>query len=416
MMQLETTRKRAGVPTGAVDRLSALPDALLHAILFFLPSPQVVRTCVLSQRWRHLWRSTPCIKINEQDFGFSAGISNVPLEERWARFEGFATNLLLSLDNTSPLDEFCLCSRVYNQCHVDRWIRRGIEYCPAVLHVLIVGRDYRLKLPAMASSSFHRLKRLHLLHVDLDGQFADLLPACPVMEDLDLKGCKFSGDFSQGMTSFTLKKLALNYCKNNTSRPLVITAPSLSDLDLTYGCYQAGIMLSKMDFLVGAMIEITENLTLSQSTRRGLLGSLFNVTSLELSGFEARAKAMLNSKSNTLPIFCNMRTLCLNCCFLDECELSDKLEALGCFLQKAPCLEELTLSCSMFLSSSDSEWETGRKNITLRRQDRKTFQCHKLKLIKVMYDHDQDHRLIELVWRLGRTLPDVNIELTKEDD
>ncbi|CAL5079374.1 unnamed protein product [Urochloa decumbens] len=413
MMQPETTMKRAGGPTGTVDRLSALPDALLHAILFFLPSPQVVRTCVLSQRWRHLWRSAPCIKIDEQDFGFSAGISSVPVEERWARFEGFATNLLLSLDNTSPLDEFWLCSRVYNQCDVDRWIRRGIEYCPAVLQVLIVGRDNRFKLPHMASSSSHRLKRLRLLNVDLDGQFADLLPACPVMEDLELGSCKFSGDFSQGITSFTLKKLALDYCKNNTSHPLVVTAPSLSHLDLSYGCYQAGITLSKMDSLVEAMIEITENLTLSQSTLRGLLGRLFNATSLELSGFEA--KVMLNSKSNILPIFCNMRTLCLRSCFLDECELSDKLEALGCFLQKAPCLEELTLLCSMFSSSSDSEWDTGRKNITLRHQERKTFQCHKLKLIKVVYDYDHDHRLIELVWSLERSLPDVDIELTKEE-
>ncbi|CAN6171477.1 unnamed protein product [Urochloa humidicola] len=377
-MQPETTMKRAGGPTGAVDRLSALPDALLHAILYFLPSPQVVRTCVLSQRWRHLWRSAPCIKINEQDFGFNAGISNVPLEERWARFDGFATNLLLSLDNTSPLDEFCLCSRVYNQCHVDRWIRRGIEYCPAVLGVLIVGRDLGFKLPPMASSSFYRLKRLCLLNVDLDGQFADLLSACPVMEDLELGSCNFS------------------------------------DLELSYGCYQAGIILSKMDSLVEAMIEITENLTLPQSTRCGILGSLVNVTSLELSGFEA--KVILNSKSDTFPVFYNMRILCLNICFLDECELSDKLEALGCFLQKAPRLEELILLDSMFSSSSDSEWETGRKNITLRHQDRKTFKCHKLKLIKVIYDHDHDHRLVELVWILGRSLPDVNIELTKQDD
>ncbi|CAN6213602.1 unnamed protein product [Urochloa humidicola] len=176
-----------------------------------------------------------------------------------------------------------------------------------------------------------------------------------------------------------------------------------------------------MDSLVEAEIEITENLTLCQSTQCGLIGSLFNVTSLELTGFEA--KVMLNLKSDTFPTFCNMRTLCLSSCFLDECELNDKLEALGCFFQNAPCLEELTLVYSMFSSSSNLEWEIrrkkSRKNITLQCQDRKnrkTFQCHKLKLIKVIYDHDHDHRLIELVWSLGRSLPDVDIELTKEDD
>ncbi|CAN6197350.1 unnamed protein product [Urochloa humidicola] len=331
-----------------MDRLSALPDALLHAILFFLPAPQVVRMCLLSQRWRHLWRSAPCIKINEHNFGISRMMMKGPVDEKWAQFENFATNLLLSHDNRSSLDEFWVCSSVYNRLHVDRWIRHGIEYYPAMLHIRILGCDRSFKLPPMASSSFHRLKRLCLHNVHLDCQFADLLLACPVMEDLELGLCMFSGDFSEGITSFTLKTLVLNSCKNNTSHPLVITAPSLLDLNLTYGCYQAGIILSKMDSLVEAEIEITENLTLSQSTQCGLIGSLFNVTSLELTGFEA--KVMLNLKSDTFPTFCNMRTLCLSSCFLDECELNDKLEALGCFFQNAPCLEELTLVYSMVLT------------------------------------------------------------------
>ena len=59
------------------------------------------------------------------------------LEEKWARFEDFATNLLLFHDNTSSLGEFRLSSHVYNQRHVDRWIRRGIEYCPSVLKIWI---------------------------------------------------------------------------------------------------------------------------------------------------------------------------------------------------------------------------------------------------------------------------------------
>ncbi|KAL6839067.1 hypothetical protein ACP4OV_031121 [Aristida adscensionis] len=60
-----------GDDAGAVDRLSGLPDALLHAVLSFLPAPQVVRTCVLSRWWRHLWRSAPRINIDEQDFGIT---------------------------------------------------------------------------------------------------------------------------------------------------------------------------------------------------------------------------------------------------------------------------------------------------------------------------------------------------------
>ena len=123
---------------GAVDRLSALPDELIHTVLSFLPAPEVVRTCLLSRRWRSLWRSAPRIDLDMQDFGIPMmSVRDGPLEEKWARFEDFATNLLLFHDNTSSLGEFRLSSHVYNHRHVDRWIHRGIEYCPSVLKIWI---------------------------------------------------------------------------------------------------------------------------------------------------------------------------------------------------------------------------------------------------------------------------------------
>nr|XP_034582293.1 cuticle collagen 2-like [Setaria viridis]TKW31255.1 hypothetical protein SEVIR_2G093460v2 [Setaria viridis] len=56
---------------------------------------------------------------------------------------------------------------------------------------------------------------------------------------------------------------------------------------------------------------------------------------------------MLIEKSDKFPIFHNIRTLDLHGCFLDEYELYDKLEALGSFLQSAPCLEKLILKYCM---------------------------------------------------------------------
>uniref|UniRef100_A0A8R7UP42 F-box domain-containing protein n=1 Tax=Triticum urartu TaxID=4572 RepID=A0A8R7UP42_TRIUA len=46
------------------DRLSALPDDLLCVILSRLKALQTVRTCVLSTRWRHLWRAVPRLDID----------------------------------------------------------------------------------------------------------------------------------------------------------------------------------------------------------------------------------------------------------------------------------------------------------------------------------------------------------------
>lgn len=48
----------ASFPCGE-DRISDLPDAVLHHILFFLPIKSIARLSVLSKRWRHLWHAFP---------------------------------------------------------------------------------------------------------------------------------------------------------------------------------------------------------------------------------------------------------------------------------------------------------------------------------------------------------------------
>jgi len=200
MVQLEPMAKRSmacsqGV-VGSVDRLSALPNELIHTVLSFLPAPEVVRTSLLSRWWRSLWRSAPRINLDMQDFGIPMmSIHDGALEEKWARFEDFATNLLLFHDNTSPLGEFRISSRIYNQRHVDQWIRRGIEYCPSVLKIQILICP-RLNFPPIMGSNFCHLKTLHLRNVDLGSHFMGLLcSACPVMEDLELGNCRFFWQF-----------------------------------------------------------------------------------------------------------------------------------------------------------------------------------------------------------------------------
>ncbi|CAN6275757.1 unnamed protein product [Urochloa humidicola] len=55
------------IDAGGGDWLSALPDEILHEI----KARQVVQTCVLSRRWRHLWRSVSCLDIVQKE-GFAA--------------------------------------------------------------------------------------------------------------------------------------------------------------------------------------------------------------------------------------------------------------------------------------------------------------------------------------------------------
>ncbi|CAI0441211.1 unnamed protein product [Linum tenue] len=47
-------KRRRGVK--GTDRLSELPDGILHHILSFLDSEFVVRSSILSRRWRWVWK------------------------------------------------------------------------------------------------------------------------------------------------------------------------------------------------------------------------------------------------------------------------------------------------------------------------------------------------------------------------
>ena len=53
-----------------------------------------------------------------------------------------------------------------------------------------------------------------------------------------------------------------------------------------------------------------------------------------------------------------------------------------------------------------------RKSISLPHQGKKTFQCPQLKFIEVIYEVNYDNQLIELLWGIGRILPDVTVKLT----
>jgi hypothetical protein len=50
------------------DRLSDLPDRILHHILSFSDAKQAVQTCILSTRWKNLWKTLPTLKLTSSQF------------------------------------------------------------------------------------------------------------------------------------------------------------------------------------------------------------------------------------------------------------------------------------------------------------------------------------------------------------
>jgi hypothetical protein len=137
-----------------VDRISDLPEGVLHHLLSLMPAHDAVRTCVLGQRWHQLWRSAPAISFTTFDrFIRSAD-----------RFNQFVDHLLLLRRHVAPLEScnFLLVeTEVYsdvflaaNERTVSGWISRALRLQVRVLRFCL-GFDDLFWLPNTPLFSQH---------------------------------------------------------------------------------------------------------------------------------------------------------------------------------------------------------------------------------------------------------------------
>nr|CAB3499994.1 unnamed protein product [Digitaria exilis] len=91
------------VPSGAACRINALSTDVLLRAISFLEARQLVQTCVLSRRWRNLWRSVPRINASRDEFDGKAG-TEIACDVLFKNF----INRFLMLRNPVALHEFRL--------------------------------------------------------------------------------------------------------------------------------------------------------------------------------------------------------------------------------------------------------------------------------------------------------------------
>ncbi|KAL6652723.1 hypothetical protein ACP70R_011648 [Stipagrostis hirtigluma subsp. patula] len=385
----------AGVAAGGLagDRLSALPDCILHEIMSLMKARQVVQTSVLSTRWRHLWRSVPCLDVDVGEFRTAAAkAAAAGRHEQWENFEDFTDNLLRRV-NMATLDSFRLRAlrREWERdidFHVAAgWIRRAIKYCAPAPGV------HRDGLSSVSSSSSWRLRSLRLSGVNLDDRFAEhLASGCHFLEDLELKTC---------------------HCElqRYTNVPIVIKAPAVASLLLAMRFYyfRGGVSLDEMPCIAKASIHLREYELVQNGDQFKILRSVSNVTNLELLGFKA---VVLGKKSSTFPEFKNLRNL-----VLDNCDLSDDFQILGGFLHNSPNLEKLTLRHCKY--SNDSKKKKGasklKKTSSSDCHNLEDVQCQNLKLTEIIYGEDDISHLVELLLRIPGNLSKNYVKLTKVD-
>lgn len=112
------------------DRISSLPETLIHYILTLLGDMKyVVPTSVLSKRWTYVWTSLPSLTFDSYSF-FKPGTGR-PIGYSFVNF----VDKVLILRDLSTLKRFELscCNVEYKnlQIHINTWIiaavRRNVE-------------------------------------------------------------------------------------------------------------------------------------------------------------------------------------------------------------------------------------------------------------------------------------------------
>ncbi|KAK2654061.1 hypothetical protein Ddye_013917 [Dipteronia dyeriana] len=241
-----------------VDRISELPDPILHHILSFLPLKQVAWTCVLSKKWEKTWRTYPVFKIDEstlcqyewreperrvkllnyleqtlRNHHIKGSMSMEKFSIETKLFGDIETKLFGDKEYVSFVDR-CICYAIENNVKKLKlgilskiWyehefgLRRASWYdlppivlCSNSIEVLKL-RGCKLELSNVKLPS---LRRLHLLEVYSNSRVINnLLVWCPLIEDIVISNC--SGIAS--LELFGLERLNDIMIANNKELKLV---------------------------------------------------------------------------------------------------------------------------------------------------------------------------------------------------
>lgn len=201
--------------------IDALPDEVLQRILSFLEAQEAVRTCVLSPRWRNLWKSAPSLRILAKGnfLGSMQKLCNfldsllvlrggAPLDTCELRFSyvRVLSNMGQFQQRLEPLVEnwfrhalVCKAQALSLYAHNSRWIDRPTA---------------KICLYKILSLNSQHLTRLELGSVMVDNSFLDF-SNCPSLEHLKFENCylgsyDFMGDSRTHICALNLVSLHLD--------------------------------------------------------------------------------------------------------------------------------------------------------------------------------------------------------------
>ncbi|XVF78328.1 hypothetical protein PTKIN_Ptkin14bG0123400 [Pterospermum kingtungense] len=332
------------------DKISNLPDDLLHRILLFLPTKQVVATSVLSKRWVRLWTLVPTLDFDDADLCRSDVQAKM-------KFMHFVYRVLL-LNKARCIEKFrLLCYRIYGHSCVQTWIFSAMER--DLQEVDILANEELLKLPSdlflmkklkilklngkimvdvPVSVCFPRLKVLHLLWCKYANaeSIRCFISGCLSLEELHINA-KISPEnmVNLNISTPTLKTLYLALRYEFDDEPdeekIEINAPALKYLNFT----SWGFIRPTQYFVENLPCSIEANIIVPDFTRTQLLRALGSVKCLRLTwhlDFLVSRQAY-----DYYPLFANLTRL--------ELHGAITWPVVALFVENSPKLEYLLVDC-----------------------------------------------------------------------
>lgn len=175
------------------DRISSLPDSILHHILSFLPTKDAAVTTFLSKRWKPLWLSQLLLHFDDKNFPHALA------------FRHFLYSFVSHRDTSLPILSFHLkCRhRLYRKQDFHNFVSSALNRrvqnltidlrhsfsSPITAKTLLVLKLRMLTFDKTPLVYLPSLKLLHLESVNFRNHeyLCRLLLGCPFLEELEVK-------------------------------------------------------------------------------------------------------------------------------------------------------------------------------------------------------------------------------------
>ncbi|CAK8577880.1 unnamed protein product [Lathyrus sativus] len=215
------------------DRLSDLPDCVLLHILSHLNSIDAVQTCILSTRWKHLWKHIPSVKLHYSKY------STVK------RFDIFLSKMLALRDNSTALQALDIDHGLIESQLLENILNSVYSHNKHIkqLQIRAIAQGYPI-LSCVSSCKALTTLKLSLYNLGSRDNTEILFPKSlnlPLLTSLHLENFTFRGGengCAEPFSPFTkLNSLVIRHSKVKNTQILNISNETLVDLAMHYNSF-----------------------------------------------------------------------------------------------------------------------------------------------------------------------------------